>query len=254
MKKIIESNNFYTFSKFTNNCCELEFFRGFRLSTIIVVEGILELKILNNNKKFFIHKDQAIILTPDVDIEVLNSKFKLFETSSLVNNKPIIEIIDNKGERSEKIINDYKINTKPKKVNKPWGYEIWFSWFKHHHALKKIHMTKGNKCSLQFHRFKFETNFIVKGRAKVLKDIMLKANLNEAEALEEYNKINNFDSYLSNAENGFYWTNVPNEIHRVFSINDYTAYETSTTELDDVTRLIDDNNRISGLILSEHSE
>ena len=40
----------------------------------------------------------------------------------------------------------------------------------------------------------------------------------------------------------------------VFSTEDYTAYETSTPELDDVIRIADDTKRSSGLILSEHNE
>ena len=49
-----------------------------------------------------------------------------------------------------------------------------------------------------------------------------------------------------------YWDNKPFEIHRVFSIDSYTAYEASTAELDDVIRIQDDNNRASGFIKSEH--
>ena len=49
-----------------------------------------------------------------------------------------------------------------------------------------------------------------------------------------------------------YWDNQAFEIHRVFSIDSYTAYEASTAELDDVIRLQDDNNRASGFIKSEH--
>ena len=51
---------------------------------------------------------------------------------------------------------------------------------------------------------------------------------------------------------GDYWDNNPYEIHRVFSVESYTAYEASTHQLDDVIRLKDDSNRVSGFIKSEH--
>ena len=46
-----------------------------------------------------------------------------------------------------------------KKVEKGWGHEIWISWFKNYHVLKRIYMIKGNKCSLQYHEKKSETNY-----------------------------------------------------------------------------------------------
>ena len=61
------------------------------------------------------------------------------------------------------------------------------------------------------------------------------------------NKSGKAFSYLRNALGiaKLHWSNIPNEIHRVFSIDDYTAYEASTPELDDVVRIVDDNNRSS---------
>ena len=41
-------------------------------------------------------------------------------------------------------------------------------------------------------------------------------------------------------------------MHRVYSESDYTAYEVSTPQLDDVIRVKDENKRPSGLIESEH--
>ena len=38
----------------------------------------------------------------------------------------------------------------------------------------------------------------------------------------------------------------------MFSLEDYTAYEVSTPELDDVVRISDDNSRKSGRISLEH--
>ena len=50
----------------------------------------------------------------------------------------------------------------------------------------------------------------------------------------------------------YVFTNVPGEVHRVYSEEDYTAYEVSTPQLDDVVRVQDDSKRASGLIASEH--
>ena len=53
-----------------------------------------------------------------------------------------------------------------KVVKKPWGYEKWIANgnpnFKY--ALKEIFLKSGHKSSLQFHRFKQETNFIQSGK------------------------------------------------------------------------------------------
>ena len=48
------------------------------------------------------------------------------------------------------------------------------------------------------------------------------------------------------------FTNIPGEVHRVYSEEDYIAYEVSTPQLDDVIRVQDDSSRPSGLITSEH--
>tara|TARA_Y100000590_G_scaffold169661_1_gene194246 strand:- start:95 stop:856 length:762 start_codon:yes stop_codon:yes gene_type:complete len=252
MQEILASNKFYVFSKFVNDYSNLEFFKKSRLSTIFVIEGRAEFIILNSDEKITIIKGQGLILIPNINLKAIQGNFVLLESCSFEGNKEIIEIIDNDGKRTENILDNYKIIKSIKKVIKPWGYEKWISWFKHHHVLKEIYMTKGEKCSLQFHRHKYETNIIVKGSAKLLKGIIIKDNLKEHEALDEYNKRKDLKKFFKKAETGFYWSNVPNEIHRVFSIDDYISYETSTPELDDVIRIKDDTMRASGLILSEH--
>ena len=154
--------------------------------------------------------------------------------------------------RTEEEINNYKLIKNAKKVTKPWGYEIWIAWFKNHHVLKKIYMLEGNKCSLQYHQQKSETNFIVEGQANVLKDIKIENGISESDALKYFNDIPNIENYITAMRPGDYWDNNPYEIHRVFSVESYTAYEASTHQLDDVIRLKDDSNRVSGFIKSEH--
>ncbi|HAI40958.1 MAG TPA: hypothetical protein DCM40_24030, partial [Maribacter sp.] len=53
------------------------------------------------------------------------------------------------------------------KVTKPWGYELWLE-LNEFYAFKLIHMTKGNRCSLQSHEYKIEANYVIEGEAEVL--------------------------------------------------------------------------------------
>jgi len=52
-----------------------------------------------------------------------------------------------------------------KVVQKPWGWEKWIAHGKPDfpYALKEIFMKRGYKSSLQFHKLKQETNYILKG-------------------------------------------------------------------------------------------
>ena len=113
-------------------------------------------------------------------------------------------------------------------------------------------MTEGNKCSLQYHEKKSETNLIVSGKANVLKGIYLRKDISEEDAIKSYERLEDVNSHITEMSTNDHWDNIPYEIHRVFSIDSYTAYEASTPELDDVIRLQDDNNRASGFINSEH--
>ena len=69
------------------------------------------------------------------------------------------------------------------------------------------------------------------------------------DSLKNIDLIKDYSKHISAP---YSFTNVPGEIHRVFSLEDYTAYEVSTPELDDVIRISDDNSRKSGRILKEH--
>ena len=114
-------------------------------------------------------------------------------------------------------------------------------------------MKKGFKCSLQFHEKKYETNFLITGKAKVIKDKHINPSSSEENAKEELKNVDLLADYSKDYNAPVAFTNVPGEIHRVYSLEDYTAYEVSTPELDDVVRIADDNNRISGRIKTEHN-
>lgn len=143
-----------------------------------------------------------------------------------------------------------------KVVNKPWGYEKWIADgspnFKY--ALKEIFLISGNKSSLQFHKYKEETNFIQSGKGllhlsdiKIDADKFSKGSYSSSE-LDDYVK----SVYTVELTPGYVFHIKPGYIHRVEALTDLTMIESSTIELDDVLRISDDTNRPSGKIDTEH--
>jgi len=51
---------------------------------------------------------------------------------------------------------------RPKKVAKPWGWELWFA-HSENYVGKVIFVRKGHRLSRQYHRFKHETVYAHKG-------------------------------------------------------------------------------------------
>jgi len=157
----------------------------------------------------------------------------------------LYNVIENK--RSNRMINEslkqYKIKIDSKKPNmlsisnykveKPWGYEIWLE-LNEYYAYKLIYMRQGNKSSLQSHKYKYETNYVIKGEAEVLLE----------------NEDGKMISSIFTVGTG--WSVPIGRKHRVIAKTDYTALEVSTPHLNDVIRYEDDNNRESGKIKEEH--
>lgn len=110
-------------------------------------------------------------------------------------------------------------------IEKPWGKEEILE-NNNKYVLKKLTMYAGHRCSLQFHKFKKETVFVLSGRLKIIKG----SNLN---SLEE-------NIYIS----GDFITIPPKLIHRMEGVEDSVYLEASTSELDDVFRLADDYKRV----------
>tara|TARA_B100000035_G_scaffold303346_1_gene301842 strand:- start:2631 stop:3401 length:771 start_codon:yes stop_codon:yes gene_type:complete len=253
-QQLSSENPFYNYKILDN---ALDFLKEKTVGKDLVVSYYVcngELSLNYQNQKIKVLKDQVIIVSSSNNLSnfQLSENTKVFEISSIKTTDKVIEIIDENGVRTENIIDDFKIIKDHKKVNKPWGHEVWFVWLKDYHVLKRIFMKKGNKCSLQYHDEKYETNYLIDGKAKIIKGLHI--NLKD-----EKNKI--FDTILSKDLQNDYstesnapyvFTNVPGEVHRVYSIEDYIAYEVSTPQLDDVVRVQDESNRKSGLIESEH--
>ena len=139
---------------------------------------------------------------------------------------------------------------------KGWGHEKWIADgqpnFKY--ALKEIFLKAGNKSSLQFHRYKKETNFIQSGTGLLhMSEIKIDPDKFENNAYSKDEIATFINSvYTTELNPGTVFHVFPGFIHRVESLSDLTMIESSTTELDDVLRIVDDTNRPHGKIKEEH--
>ncbi|TMK69295.1 MAG: cupin domain-containing protein [Actinobacteria bacterium] len=109
----------------------------------------------------------------------------------------------------------------PRRVNKPWGYELIFAETDAYVG-KVLFVRAGESLSLQFHRQKDESWLLQSGRAKVelgtAGDAVLHEEVVAAGACFRFR---------------------PGTVHRVTAVEDTTIIEVSTTELDDIVRLED---------------
>jgi len=250
MTILSEKNPFYEFSQIDGDT-KVEKYKD-TITTFYVVQGKLEIDI--DNDKVEISSSEGLLVSSNSIIKNIkkNINTTAFEVISKKKVNQLVEFIDKENAIEEKNITGYKILKNHKKVVKPWGYELWIIWLKDYHVLKKIFMKKDFKCSLQFHEKKYETNHLTFGKAKVLKNFHIHPKSTEEQARLKIENIDLIKDYSKNISAPYSFTNVPGEIHRVFSLEDYTAYEVSTPELDDVVRITDDNNRKSGRINLEH--
>jgi mannose-6-phosphate isomerase len=223
-----------------------------RIYTFFVVSGKISFKI--SDQFVQVNENEGLLVSQNTKIQEIKKDRNsfVFMVRSKKKTNQLFEFVDQNNEIKEVLVNGFKILKDHKKVTKPWGYELWIVWLKDYHVLKKIHMKKGFKCSLQFHEKKYETNFLISGKAKVIKDKHINPNSSEEDAKKELKNVNLLADYSKDYNALSAFTNIPGEIHRVYSLEDYTAYEVSTPELDDVIRIVDDNNRISGRIKTEH--
>lgn len=243
-------NSHYKFSQI-DKILDLEKYKN-NITTFYVVKGKLELDI--DGQKVEINPNEGLLASSKCIIKDLKKDDDsiVFEVISQKKGDGLIEFIDKENTIIENNVSNFKILQNHKKVIKPWGYELWIVWLKDYHVLKKIYMKKDFKCSLQFHEKKYETNHIIFGKAKVLKNFHINPNSSEEQAREKIINIDLMKDYSQDISAPYSFTNTPGEIHRVFSLEDYTAYEVSTPELDDVIRISDDNSRKSGRISLEH--
>ncbi len=111
-----------------------------------------------------------------------------------------------------------------KTIEKPWGHEIIID-HNEKYALKDIFLKAGIRSSLQSHKIKLETIFILNGRL-------------ELETWDENNNLT-VETYETNEA----YTISPGKRHRVTALEDCRVLEVSTPELSDVIRHEDDFGR-----------
>lgn len=131
-----------------------------------------------------------------------------------------------------------------KKVSKPWGHELWIHGDHAEYALKEIFIKAGTKTSLQYHRFKQETNVLFSGEA------LLHYKSDPAADIDAPGK-DAIGTILLSPVSSVDVT--PLVLHRIEAKTDILLYEVSTPFLDDVIRVSDDSHRPDGRIETEHS-
>jgi quercetin dioxygenase-like cupin family protein len=115
-----------------------------------------------------------------------------------------------------------KVAEIPKRVEKPWGYELW--WARTERYVGKIlHLRKGESLSLQYHRVKEETIRLQSGR--LLFETRPAGQEGELQKLE--------------LKPGDVFHITPGTVHRMTGLEDCDILEVSTPELEDVVRLED---------------
>jgi mannose-6-phosphate isomerase len=110
--------------------------------------------------------------------------------------------------------------TEQRRVEKPWGHEIWWAQTDDY-AGKLLFVEAGHQLSLQLHREKDETSYLLSGRLR------LSQGPSEDELAER--------TLLP----GDSWRNEPGTVHTIEALEDSTLIEVSTPQLDDVVRLRD---------------
>lgn len=129
------------------------------------------------------------------------------------------------------------------KVTKPWGHELWLNGQHPLYAFKQIFIKAGFKTSLQYHKFKRETNVLLQGIANL--HYLANASLS-------LDKVTGRDTASLPLKPVCAVDVFPNTVHRLEAVTDILLYESSTPHLDDVIRIQDDTLRPDGRIDQEH--
>jgi quercetin dioxygenase-like cupin family protein len=105
------------------------------------------------------------------------------------------------------------------RVEKPWGYELWWARTDRYVG-KLIHVNKGHALSLQYHNKKDETIYLHSGR--ILFEIQ------DGDVLTSREMVPGESVHVT-----------PPTVHRMTAIEDSDIFEVSTPETDDVVRIED---------------
>jgi len=109
----------------------------------------------------------------------------------------------------------------PKRVEKPWGYEVWWARTERYVG-KLLHVRRGESLSLQYHRVKDETILVQSGLLRF-----------------ETRRGDETDLRVVDLGPGQVFHITPGTVHRMTGLEDTDLIEVSTPELDDVVRLED---------------
>jgi mannose-6-phosphate isomerase len=109
---------------------------------------------------------------------------------------------------------------RPKRVEKPWGHELWWAQTDRYVG-KLLHVKAGHQLSLQYHERKDETIHLWSGRLKLVLD-------EDGSGLQEH-ELAPGESYRVR----------PGTKHRMIAVTDCDILEASTPEVEDVVRLED---------------
>jgi len=113
----------------------------------------------------------------------------------------------------------------PQRVEKPWGHELIWA-VADAYAGKLLYVKAGHKLSLQFHRQKDESWYVLEGRAE-LEFAAAGENATSSEVVTP----------------GAAFRIKPGTVHRIRALEDTLVLEVSTPHLDDVVRLDDSYGR-----------
>ena len=109
-------------------------------------------------------------------------------------------------------------------IKKPWGQEELIE-LNDKYMVKKLTMWSGHRCSLQLHKVKKETIYVLSGVLRITQG----------------NSLDTLEAKLYNP--GDTITIPTGLIHRMEAVEDAIYLEASTPEIDDVVRLVDDYQR-----------
>ncbi len=116
------------------------------------------------------------------------------------------------------------IQAMPRRVDKPWGYEIWWA-ATDQYVGKILHVNRGHRLSLQYHELKDETSYVFSGRLILVQGDSLDSLSERVVSV------------------GDVWRNRPGTIHTIEALEDSDVLEASTPHLEDVVRISDNYGR-----------
>jgi mannose-6-phosphate isomerase len=113
----------------------------------------------------------------------------------------------------------------PQRIDKPWGHELVWA-LSDHYAGKLLRVRAGHRLSLQFHREKDESWYLLEGRAEL-----------------EFAGAGEKTTTTEVVTPGAAFRIRPGTVHRITALEDVLMLEVSTPHLDDVVRLEDSYGR-----------